>query len=89
MIELTDANDVPTEVATLLAQSHAAHLAYRTAVNEQDKAEALTQLKEAQRTRLEAHAKDPQHTSPAWAGEVLQKFKHDELVEFYKAQVKR
>lgn len=81
---------VSDDVAELLANSRAAHLAWRTAKTAKDPVEARAQLQNAADDRAEAHALDPDHTAPAWADELaITKFNHAELTDFYTKQLEK
>lgn len=80
-------------VAELLAASRAAHQRYRDALDQRtstgsvipgDPAAQGLSLTEAQRTRLEAHALDPEQTDPAWKADDDQALTH-----FYVLQLAR
>ena len=76
-------------VAQQLAQSRAAHLAYRQALREKAPTKARIQLQSASDLRTAAHSADPAHEAAAWEEELALKFEHDALVPFYAAQLAR
>lgn len=72
-----------TDVADLLRRSHAQHHQAQAARKVKNHAGHLLCCSEALDLRLSAHALDPDHADPAWAAEVLKKFRHDALIAFY------
>lgn len=75
---------LPPDVARLLADSRAAHAAYRRAADA--RVPALDQIRIALDARLAAHAADPDHRHPAWYADPAA---HDSLVAFYERKLSR
>src|SRR3990167_1542909 len=98
----TPPTDSPTpdkpkrSVATLLAQSRAAHLRKKHHAGKADKRgsvvpppdypQAEQAIREAIRTREEAHALDPDHTDPAWVSDqaLNHGVSHEVLMAFFR-----
>ena len=88
--------DASLTVATLLAQSRAAHLRKKhhagradpkgRVLSAPDYPQAEHAIREAIRTREEAHALDPDHTDPAWVSDqaLNHGVSHEVLMAFFR-----
>lgn len=90
-------SDPRMTVAELLDASRRAHEQYRKNIPHLranaktgtldtingDAIASLQHLREARQLRSEAHALDPDHADPAWAAEVLQQYRHADLMNWY------
>lgn len=74
------------DIGTLLAQSRAAHLAYRAALAVPDLLAAGTALHAAAALRTAAAEADPHGTDPAWLAEAVT-HPHHALLEFYRHEI--
>lgn len=83
----------PVEVTSTLAQSKAAHVAYRQAVKRGDVEGRRTHLVKAAQLRRDAHALDPLHTARCWTEEqrdtATGRDTHAELSDFYRKALAR
>lgn len=92
-----DAIYLNAQISALLGQSRAAHDRKKKAAGLTDKdgkitrtpdyREAEAEMREALRLREEAHALDPDHTSPAWHADQLANkgLSHQQIVEWMQA----
>jgi hypothetical protein len=71
-------------VSRMLAESRAAHDRAKTARHQHRREDAHAELKRACIGRMEAHALDPEHASPAWVGESPT---HEAMMTFYARQL--
>lgn len=87
--------DISAKVEALLRQSRAAHDRKKQAAGLTDKdgkvtrrpnyPQAEAEMCEALRLRQEAHALDPEHTSPAWAADQIANkgLTHEQMCEWF------
>lgn len=73
-------------VAELLASSQFAHNQYRNALRARKSADAADWLMTAYQRRMDADTQDPSHIEAAWRDE-LPRFKHEDLVTFYREKL--
>jgi hypothetical protein len=78
---MDDANE---RVASLLADSLAAHTRARAARYRKRREDAERELRDARDLRLAAHQLDPEHAAPAWKTETPT---HSLMMAFYQQQL--
>lgn len=90
-------SDEVMSIGTLLAESKAAHLAYRQALQQHQAVDARQSLETAAARRRQAQALDPAHVDPAWGESASQHAHqsmaheeiHDELLDFYARELSK
>jgi hypothetical protein len=85
------ANPAQTDLAKLLTEARAAHVAYRTYAPRitngqvvEDRSEALKALERALYLRETAEVLDDDHSDPAWVDDLALKYDQRELLKYYR-----